>query len=121
PDDLAGGEPVRPYDSAGWTLSMQMGVEVERVLDPLEIPAEPVVDVEVAFPSGSVTPGIAGWLVDHRDSNHYIAVNRLLAAGEGAAWLVRDLVAGGREWPSGSVFVPATAGSAELVPGLAQD
>ncbi len=31
PDRLAGGAPERPYDVAGWTLPMQMGVEAYPV------------------------------------------------------------------------------------------
>ena len=35
-----GGPPKRPYDMTGWTLPMQMGVEVVRVDEPLEIAAK---------------------------------------------------------------------------------
>ena len=29
PDDMRDGKPIPPYDAAGWTLSMQMDVQVE--------------------------------------------------------------------------------------------
>src|SRR5262249_12607023 len=32
----ANGRPKRPYDIAGWTLGMQMGVQVDRIADPFE-------------------------------------------------------------------------------------
>ena len=33
-----GGPPVPPYDSAGWTLAFQMGVQFDRVLDGFDGP-----------------------------------------------------------------------------------
>ncbi|MCC6672313.1 MAG: peptidase [Planctomycetes bacterium] len=39
PKDVdARGEPIRPYDSAGWTLALQMGVAFDRILDGFEGP-----------------------------------------------------------------------------------
>jgi hypothetical protein len=40
PHDVRDGEPVRPYDAAGWTLALQMGVEFDRVLEPFGGPFE---------------------------------------------------------------------------------
>lgn len=37
-----GGPPIPPYDNAGYTLAYQMGVQFERVLDPVAVDAEPV-------------------------------------------------------------------------------
>jgi hypothetical protein len=37
-----GGPPKRPYDMTGWTLPAQMGVEVNRVDEPIEIAAKPL-------------------------------------------------------------------------------
>ena len=44
PDQQAypGGPLTRPYDLAGWTLPMQMGVRVDRVDDPFEAETEPI-------------------------------------------------------------------------------
>lgn len=44
PNDLQypGGPPNRPYDSAGWTLAMQMGVKFERLLGPVPSNRYPV-------------------------------------------------------------------------------
>ena len=39
PKDVdAKGDPIRPYDSAGWTLALQMGVPFTRVFTPVEGP-----------------------------------------------------------------------------------
>ena len=42
PHDVAypGGPPIPPYDSAGWTLAYQMGMEFDRVLDAFDGPFE---------------------------------------------------------------------------------
>ncbi len=89
PDDRSGGgEPVRPYDSAGWTLSMQMGVEVVRLLDPHWEDGvstgllEPVVAVEVPFPRRDLPdPASGGYLLDPADSNTVAVVFALWQAG----------------------------------------
>lgn len=90
PDDRAypGGPPSRPYDSAGWTLAFQMGVKFDRVLDAFEGPFEKVSGIQKPS-AGRVTstPGAAGFLMSHAPNNAFIAINRLLAAGEDVAWL----------------------------------
>ena len=48
-----GGPPKRPYDMTGWTLPMQMGVEVVRVDQPMEIATQPMT---VAEPEHHFTP-----------------------------------------------------------------
>ena len=114
PDDVdAAGDPVRPYDSAGWTPALSMGVEFDRILDALTAPVE---QVQSASPlPGEVSGGTAGWLVSARDSQSTVATNRLLTAGDRVAWLDDD-------WnghPAGSLFVSAGEGTAERVRELA--
>ena len=120
PDDRSsdGGQPVRPYDSAGWTLSEQMGVRVLRVLDGVELPTAPVAEVEVPFTGGIVASGDAGWLLDPGDSNHFIAVNRLHAAGVEVRELTEAAEIGGRRWPAGAIHVPAAEGVARRIGGF---
>ncbi len=79
-----GAPPTPPYDNAGWTLAYQMGVQFERVLEPLTGPFERVTDWNVKPPAGAVTTaaGAAGYVLDRRVNDSVIAVNRLLAAGE---------------------------------------
>ncbi len=86
PDDLGtGGQPVRPYDAAGWTLAYQMGVDVLRVLDgftdEVESVLEPVNGIVAPTATNILGDGDAGFWLDGRDQNAYPTVARLLGVG----------------------------------------
>ena len=80
-----GGPPIPPYDSAGWTLAFQMGLKFDRVLDAFDGPFEKIPDVIKPAP-GKVTDtaGAVGYVVNHRNNDAFIAINRLLKANEEA-------------------------------------
>ncbi len=89
PDDIPypGGPPTRPYDSAGWTLAFQMGVKFDRVLDAFDGPFEAVTGMQKpAAGRVSSTSGATGYLMSHAPNDAFIAINRLLAAGEEVEW-----------------------------------
>jgi hypothetical protein len=113
PDNIPfpGAPPTPPYDHAGWTLAFQMGVEFDRVLDPFTGPFEPVTEWNVKPPAGAVTTvaGATGYLLDHRQVDSFVALNRLLKAGEEAYWLRQPLTANGRTYDAGTWFVTAKA------------
>ncbi|HEX5054755.1 MAG TPA: M14 metallopeptidase family protein [Planctomycetota bacterium] len=101
PDDIKDGKPVPPYDAAGWTLAMQMDVQVERGFDALDGPFE-VVEGPDAFEPRLLAAPRAGWQLDPRDSHTVVAVNRLLAADVPVEWSPRGhfwVPAGGRAMP----------------------
>ena len=77
-----------PYDAAGWTLAMQMDVQVVRSLEALEGPFEPVAD-PTAFPVADLDLGTVGWTLAPQNSHSVLAVNRLLAAGAAVEWSPR--------------------------------
>jgi hypothetical protein len=110
----AGDQPLRPYDSAGWTLAYQMGVRFDRVSGGLDGPLVPV-DVAVP-PAGQVTgPAVpAGYLLSHHVNDASVAVNRLLAAGVGVFW-PRNRTFGGEPDATGSIFVPAGPSSRRVL------
>ncbi len=89
PDDIPypGAAPRPPYDSAGWTLAFQMGVKFDRVLEAFDGPFEAIKGM-AAVPPGSVG-GVeqpAGYVISHQQNDAFIAVNRLLKAGEEVYW-----------------------------------
>ncbi|MCA8969859.1 MAG: peptidase [Planctomycetes bacterium] len=121
PDDVAAtGEPIRPYDSAGWTLAMQMGVDFERVYDNVDGPLERITeDIEVM--PGKADDASYGWLVDLSNANAYRAVHRLLAAGT-SLHTARAHLTGVVEAPARNVvIVPASVTTKPLVRRLAEE
>ncbi|MEK6477349.1 M14 metallopeptidase family protein [Catalinimonas sp. 4WD22] len=81
-----GGPPKTPYDLAGWTLPLQMGVEAVKVEDEFEARTDEL-DEFVSLPQGEVNSGSYGYALSHRDNSSALAVNKLLAEGEKVYWL----------------------------------
>jgi hypothetical protein len=69
------GPTKRPYDVAGWTLSLQMGVAVDRADEPFQADAETVADVKPQDPS-----------LDHHDNSSFIATADLLSRNLKVRW-----------------------------------
>jgi hypothetical protein len=123
PDDIPypGAPPTPPYDSAGWTLAFQMGVKFERILDGFDGPFEPIAGVAKP-PAGRVvtTANAAGYLVGHQQNDAFIAINRLLKAGEDVYWL-RDRTIGGGRAATGAIYVAAKATTVPALQRVAAD
>jgi hypothetical protein len=73
--DGANGPLKRPYDIAGWTLFMQMGVDVVRLDEPLPAKLNPVVELNPAATSRA-----------HNDSSFFQTMAGLLKAGKPLRW-----------------------------------
>jgi hypothetical protein len=121
PDDIPspGAAPIAPYDIAGWTLAFQMGVRFDRILDAL---AGPLVTIATATPPrGSITgsPSPAGYLLSHHQNDAFIAVNRLLDAGEQIFWLNDRTI--GPDDGTGSIYVAAGAETRAILETAAAD
>jgi hypothetical protein len=96
PDDIPypGGPPTRPYDNAGWTLAYQMGVRFDRILEGFDGPLEKLTGLQKPAP-GRVTGATGtGFVFSHESNDAFIAVNRLLAAGEDVSWTTAGAGAG---------------------------
>jgi hypothetical protein len=116
PDDIPypGGPPIRPYDSAGWTLAYQMGVKFDRVLENLDGPFEKLEGLQKPAPGKVTGAGGAGYLFSHATNDSFLAINRLLAAGEAVSWVTT-----GEQ--QGAFFVTARPSTAGVVAKLAAD
>jgi len=109
PNDFAypGGPPVPPYDAAGWTLTYQMGVEFDRIFDGFDGPFEEVPDViEIKNGRFEERAAPAGYVIDHRLNDSFVAVNRVLAEGGEVLWLKNSLNLSGLKLPAGTFFFP---------------
>ncbi len=69
------GPAKRPYDIAGWTLSMQMGVAVERIDQPFQANLEDAGEISLAGPS-----------TDHREDASFLSMAGMLARGDRVRW-----------------------------------
>jgi hypothetical protein len=96
--DGPNGPPIRPYDVAGWTLPMQMGVEVAAVLQPVsaEQRAELKKIDQFTPPAGSVKGTGSTFLISRRTNNSSKAMNEVFAAG-GQVGFSAGSAAGGPE------------------------
>ncbi|MGD2216755.1 MAG: M14 family metallopeptidase, partial [Gemmatimonadales bacterium] len=99
-----GGPPDTPYDVAGWTLPLQMGVEAVEVLRRFEADLQPLTD-EIRPPAGSVTGSRRAFIVSNTTNAANLAVHRLLTAGGSVAFLSEAAQFGDRRWPIGSAVL----------------
>ncbi len=115
-----GGPPIPPYDNAGYTLALQMGVQFDRILDGFEGPFQKI-DGLATPPAGSVAGAdrAAGFLVSHQVNNAVIATNRLLAKNQAVYWLTAPFQSNGKSYPAGTIWVPKTTATLPLVRQLA--
>src|SRR3970282_1184845 len=76
---IPGGPPTPPYDNAGWTLAMQMGVSYDRILDGFTGPFEPVTDWNAKPMAGRGTNanGRAGFVARRRAHGAFSGMDRL--------------------------------------------
>jgi hypothetical protein len=102
-----GGPPVPPYDIAGWTLAMQMGVEYDRIFEAFSGPFVKLpFEMQPPLPgriTGAANP--AGYLISHRINNSFVLVNRLLKNKADVYWLQTAI---GAEGP-GAIWAPASS------------
>lgn len=101
---VPGGPPTPPYDNAGWTLAMQMGVVYDRVLDNLTGPFEKIAPSNRVRPAAGTVASAGVWHLSGAHNDAFIVVNRLLKANQS---VLRKA--------DGTWVIPATAGSRPIV------
>jgi hypothetical protein len=97
-----GGPPIPPYDNAGWTLPLQMGVLCDQVDEPFEAELEVV---RKATPRGTAQPTEPFAVLDSRVNASYGAAFALLKE-KAEVYRSQEAVKGtGFELPAGSFLV----------------
>ncbi len=116
-----GGPPIAPYDNAGWTLALQMGIEFDRVLEGFDGPFREIEWMADPLP-GAVTgtESAAGYVADHVN-DAFVAVNRTLAAGGQVFWLEEAYEAPGVSFAAGAFYFPADGTEREKLEEWAQE
>src|SRR5438128_363097 len=122
PNDIPypGGPPTPPYDNAGWTLAYQMGVQFDRILDPLSGPFTPIVGF-ARPPRQHVGPAAAGYALSHSVNDAFAAVNRLLARGVEVYTRLLPISINGRTYDIGTFYIPAKPGTEAILSRLAAE
>ena len=125
PDDFLypGASPTPPYDNAGWTLAIQMGVEFDRILEGFDGPFEEIVEWNASPMPGTVAEadGADGFLFDHEANDAFTAINRLQASGHEVYWLTSPVREGGRMHPAGTFYVKSRRGTTDAITALAAE
>lgn len=124
PDDFRypGAPPTPPYDNAGWTLAMQMGVQYDRILDAFDGPFVKVTE-EVSTVVATAVPAAAkaGYYIRPEVNDAATVSNRLAKAGAQAFRIPNGFTDGGVSYPAGTWFVPAGAAAQKVVTQSAKD
>ncbi|HEX4345964.1 MAG TPA: M14 metallopeptidase family protein [Vicinamibacterales bacterium] len=113
-----GGPPKQPYDITGWTLSYQMGVNVDRIEAPFTVTTK-TIDIAVPPsmsrvnpPDGSLGSGGGSYFytLDPRANDSFTAVNRLLKEGAEISRATEATPAGaGDPFPPGAFLISSSA------------
>jgi hypothetical protein len=116
-----GGPPETPYDLAGWTLPMQMGVQVDRIETPFTASTAEVTEL-ASMDAGTVTGASDfGYAFGPNSNAAFHAVNRLLGEGLQVLAASADFSAGGATMPAGTFIVRAGGGVEREVRSLADE
>ena len=117
-----GGPPERPYDVAGWTLPLQMGVEVIRVEDAFTLPDMTRVERMDLRPAAVHADGQpTHYVIDGAGSAPAIAINRLVAAGLEPSWTLADVQIDDQRLAAGAIVVPHSSQARAMVGRLAAE
>ena len=108
--------PERPYDIAGWTLPLQMGVRTITVVHPFEADLVPTPALAQAQGRLEGVPEPKGYLFENRTNAEAIVLNRLfdakLADNSPKYTLYRadrEINSGGKTFPRGSILIRTAA------------
>ncbi|MGA1416939.1 MAG: M14 family metallopeptidase, partial [Gemmatimonadaceae bacterium] len=107
---VPGGAPTPPYDNAGWTLAMQMGVEFVRSLDDVTGPLEKIAPTARVSPAAGTVAAASVWSLAPTYNDAFIVVNRLLKGGHQVS-----------RKADGTWIIPSTATSKAIVERAARE
>ncbi len=101
-----GGPPAPPYDLAGWTLPLQMGVELDEIEEPFATAVLVRLD-SVAVRRGTVrgSDGALAFALDPRMNASHRAVHEVLQAGGQVNFATAPTREQGVTWPAGAPLV----------------
>jgi len=116
--EYPGGPPQPPYDNAGWTLPLQMGVACDQVKEPFEAKLEKI--DKVPYPQVPPGQGNGAYVVLGSQINaSYPIVFALLKDAKAEVWRTKARIAKkGFDIPAGSFIVKNGPDIKKALPGL---
>lgn len=116
-----GGPPDPPYDLAGWTLPMQMGVEVDRIDDLFEFSGSQLTE-QVDSQAGDISGnGDYGYVLSHKPNASAKAANQLLADGHNVYWTKSEFSSDGNQHEAGSIIIESGNNTKDSVRDIARE
>ncbi|MBA3297146.1 MAG: peptidase [Acidobacteria bacterium] len=115
------GIPKRPYDSAGWTLAYQMGIQFDRLFDDVNGSFREIQGLATPKPGTVTGPAAAGYLISPAINDGFTIANRVLKAGGEVHRIGAPMSANGRTYPVGALYVIASPTSTPIVRKGAQE
>jgi hypothetical protein len=107
---VPGGPPTPPYDNAGWTLAMQMGVQYERALEATNAPVEKIAPTNRLSPTPGSVANAQIWALSGATNDAFVVVNRLLKANASVS-----------RKPDGTWIIPNSGGARAIVDRAARE
>jgi len=112
-----GGPPTPPYDNAGWTLPLQMGVSCDRIETPFEAKLERL--EKVPYPSIAVPKQSSAYIILDSRINASYAVAFALLKNKVEMFRSKEKIEGkGFKLAAGSFIIKNTADVQKLLPAL---
>ncbi len=112
-----GGPPIPPYDNAGWTLPLQLGVNCERIEHPFEVGLERL--GEVPYPSVKAPTDTAPYIIlDSRNNASFAVVFSLLKEGAEISRAKDNFKADDFEAAAGSFIIKSSPQVQKVLPGF---
>lgn len=101
--------PERPYDIAGWTLPLQMGVKVVAVVGKFDADLMRVEEIPNLHGRLNTVSEPVAHLFNNQTNAETIALNRLLSVeGYKLYWSPKAHTIGGQNFPRGSILITST-------------
>ena len=99
------GTPIVPYDLAGWTLPLQMGLRVDRLATLPTVETVPVTE-DLAQAPGMIAGGShRKYIIDPRTNRSRYAINKAVRHGLTVEVVTDSVVVGEDAWPAGAFLI----------------
>lgn len=115
-----GGPPLPPYDVTGWTLWLQMGVNLLEMKTPIDTEIALTTSYDFTVPAKTGTTAKT-FLFERRFNHSFILLNKLLKAEMDVYWTKEEFKSDNKIYPAGTFLVPAQKGVAAKLESLAKE